>query len=226
MHALFAHAYHLARFGLHVLLLPIWRPPAAALAVALAGRAAGFARDPHCAGLTAGVAVLAGWLLLNPDWAAWPPPPVARLPGLALLLMLDVWPGGRTRQGRLVTAVIAAVAAWWLRGAPGSLAGLAGCVPVAVGLAVALPLARWLARGDAGWGSVAAALVLAGGLMLTGASAHWARAALVPGLAALVLVGGPGAAGALGWRLWCWSAGPAPPARWPTASWSLQRPRW
>ena len=191
MHALLAHAYHLAQYGLHVLLHPLWRPPVAALAIAIASRLTGLAGTPRGAGLTACGAVLAGWLLLNPGWTAWPPPPVGRLPGLALILLAEAaLRGDATRRARWPVALTTAgLAAWWLRGAPFGLSAILLCTPVFLSLAAALGLARRLARGDGGTGSAAAALVLAGGILLTGASGHWARAAVVPAVAAVALLG-------------------------------------
>ncbi len=199
MHALLAHAYHLAQYGLHVLLLPLWHPPLAALAVAAIGRIAGLARTQHGAGLTACAAALAGWVFLDPGWTTWPPPPVARLPGLALILLGGTWllEAMRPRAGALIALATAALAAWWLRGAPTGAATILYCLPVFLGLAAALLLARRLAHGDDGRGSATAALVLAAGMMLTGASAHWARAALVPAAAAIVLLGAVEASAAL-----------------------------
>ncbi len=198
MHALLAHAYHLAQHGLHILLLPLWRPPLATLGVAALGRVCGLTRTRRGAIATAGLAILAGWLLVAPGWTAWPLPPVARLPGLALILLAGTWTAaGRTASVRLVQPIMAALAAWWLRGAPAGVTAILACLPVFLGLAAALPLARRLARSDDGRGSAAAALVLAGGAMLAGAAIHWARAALVPAVAALVLLGVTGASAAL-----------------------------
>ncbi len=199
MHALLAHAYHLAQYGLHVLLLPLWRPPLATLAVGALGRVGVLARSRRGAALVAGFAVLAGWMLIHPAWTAWPPPPVARLPGLALILLAEAWilRAARPHAGRLLTPATAALAAWWLRGAPSDAGALLDCIPVFLGLAGALPLARRLARGDDGRGSAAAALLLAVGIMLAGASVHWARAAVVPAVAALVLLGVPETSAAL-----------------------------
>ncbi len=94
-------------------------------------------------------------------------------------------------------AVTAAVGAWWLRGAPLDGPGILNCMPVFLGLAAALPLARWLARADRGWGGAGAAMALAGSLLLTGAAVHWARAAAVVAVAALALLGVADAAGAI-----------------------------
>jgi hypothetical protein len=203
MHGLLAHAYHLALHILAVGLNPVWRPFGVALAVALAGRVAGLARLPQGAGLVAAGAVLAGWVVQ--DWpllATWPPPPIARLVGLAVLVLVEGRvPESRGRRGGKapiwLLPVFAACAAWWMRGAPMDGAGIVNCMPVFLGLCAALPLARRLARGDSGWGCVAVASALAGGLLVTGAAPHWARAALVPGLAALALIGLPAAASAL-----------------------------
>ena len=181
MHALLAHAYHLLQSHL-------WRPPAAAVALALTSRVSGW---PKNAALTACAASLAGWLLLDPGWATWPPNPIARLPGLALLLLAALAAPPRLR------AIPVVAAAWWLHGAPGTLPGLAGCVPVLLGLAAALEAARRLAPNQAPWGPAAAALILAGGLMASGASPHWARAAVVTAFAATALAGRRDAAAAL-----------------------------
>ncbi len=199
MHALLAHAYHLVQYGLHVLLLPLWHPPLATLAVAAACRVGGLSRSRRGAALTACLAVLAGWILIPQAWDTWPPPPIARLPGLALVLLAEAtipvvaWPRG----ARLVPLATAALAAWWLRGAPAGAAALLACLPVFLGLATALPLARRLAQPDDGRGSAAAALVLAGGILLAGASVHWARAAVVPAMAAITLLGVADASAAL-----------------------------
>ncbi len=204
MHAILAHLDHLAERAmdlplLRVLSQPLLWPPAAALAVAAACRMGGVARTSRGVSLAVCGAVLAGWLVLNPRWAGWPEPPVARLPGLALILLGEAWLRTRARPapGWLLTPAAAALAAWWLRGAPGGGPAILACMPVFLGLAAALPLARRLARGDDGWGGVAAGLVLAAGLLLTGAAVHWARAAVVPAAAALALLGIDGAAPAV-----------------------------
>ncbi len=211
MHTLLAHAYHLAQYGLHVLLLPLWHAPLAAGAITAAGRLLGRAKTPRGTAQLACAAVFTGWLLLDPGWAAWPEPPVGRLPGLALILWLAA---GFAQPGPVSPAALgtAALTAWWLRGTPFDVVGILYCMPVFVGLAIALPLARFLVcvggaseggtggqsgahdghggvRDAASWGNVAASLVLAGGLMLSGASVHWARAALIPGVVAAVLPG-------------------------------------
>lgn len=188
MHALLAHAYHLAALPIHLAMLPIWRPLAACLVLAVAGRLMAGGRG---APLVAGVAVLAGWLVLA--WpATWPLPPIARLGGLALIVLADAALRPR-RRAWLTLPATAAIGAWWLRGAPLSVAGIAGCVPVFLGLAAALVLSRRLARADRGWAMVAASGALAASLTLAGASPHWSRAALVPAVAALGLLGLSGA---------------------------------
>ena len=188
MHAILAHAYHLA---LHVLTSRLWRPPAATLAVALVLRLLGLARSARGAALACVGAVLAGWLLLNPEWAGLHPPPLARLPGLAVILLIEaaVRTGPKQRLDWLTGLLCAGVAAWWLRGAPVTGAAMLYCVPVFVGLAAGLPASRWLARNDEVWGGVAASTALAGSLLVSGAATHWARAAVVPGLAGLMLLG-------------------------------------
>jgi len=191
MHALLVHFYHLALLPVHFVMRPIWRPLAAALVITVLARMAGAMLSPRGAAMAAGGAILAGWLLQDIAWLGiWPPPPIARLPGLAVIVVIDsALRAGAKGRGWPLLLLSSALAAWWLRGAPLSGAGIVNCMPVLVGLAFAFPLARRLARGDAGWGSAAAALVLAAALQMTGASPHWARAALVPGLVALALIG-------------------------------------
>ena len=188
MHAILAHAYHLA---LHVLTLQLWRPPAATLAVALALRLSGVARSARGAALACLGAVLAGWLLLDPHWTGLHPPPLARLPGLAVILLVEaaLRAGSKPRLAWLTGLLCAMVGAWWLRSAPVTWPAILYCVPVFLGLAAGLPVSRWLARNDDGWGGLAASAALAGSLMVTGAATHWARAAVVPGIAGLVLLG-------------------------------------
>jgi hypothetical protein len=191
MHALLASAYHLA-------LLPWLRPVAAALLGALLLRGLGLA--PALAAAGAG---LAGWLVLGFPYSVWPLPPPSRLPGLALIVLADA--GARAGPKRAaawwVLPVTAAAAAWWLRGAPLEGAALVNCVPVFLGFAFAFPLVRRLARADTGWGSLGAALALAGGLMVSAASVRWIAASLVPAAVALALLGMrdamPGLAGLL-----------------------------
>jgi hypothetical protein len=186
MHALLAHAYHLALLPIHVVMLPVWRPLVVCLFVALAIRLAGFGA------MAAGFAVLAGWVAQDMAWlGAWPPPPVARLPGLALILLAEslLRQRGKGTGGWWILPVSAALGAWWLRGAPVSGPAVLRCMPVFLGLVAALPLARLLARDDSGWGGIGASLALAGGLWVTGASPHWARAALVPAVSAAALLG-------------------------------------
>jgi hypothetical protein len=196
MHAWLAHAYHLARFGLHVLLHPLWRAPLAAGLAAGLGRLAGLAKSPRgAAGLACGAA-LVGWIVLYPGVMAMPPPPVGRLPELALILLAGLYWRATGLRGLALTAT-AASGAWWLRGAPLDGNGILNCMPVFLGLAAALPLARRWSGGDRGWGGVAAALALAGSLLLTGAAVHWAQAAAVVAVAALALWGVADAAGAI-----------------------------
>ena len=204
MHALLAHIYHLALLPVHFVMRPVWRPLAACIGIAVLARAAGALRTAQGAALVAGGAILAGWLLQDIAWlGTWPPPPIARLPGLALIVVIDsalrVGAKGRgAKGGAWVKLIIAsALAAWWLRGAPLAGTGIVNCMPVFMGLAFAFPLARRLALGDVGWGSAAAALVLAAALHVTGASPHWSRAALVPAVAALALIGVRQAGGVL-----------------------------
>jgi hypothetical protein len=199
MHALLVHFYHLALHMVDFVMRPVWRPFVACLGIAVAARATGAVRTAQGVALAAGGAILVGWLLQDIAWlATWPPPPIARLPGLALIVLADATLRARSKgRGWGLLLASSALAAWWLRGAPLSGAGIVNCMPVFLGLAFAFPLARRLARGDAGWGSVAAALALAAALHLTGASPHWARAALMTALAALALIGLPQAWGVL-----------------------------
>lgn len=189
MHALLAHAYHALRFALHVASHPLFRPLIAAALLA------GIIRllRPGRATLAAGLAVLAGWAALNPDALAWPPTPLGRLTGAALLLLGAAWLETR-RPAWLVRLGLAAALSWWLRGAPLSGDAIAHCVPVVCGLLVGMALAERLTRaaaGDPGWARAGGALALAGALWVTGASTHWAQAALIPAAAAWALVGLP-----------------------------------
>ncbi len=189
MHALLAHAYHLLLSMIHLAERPGWRPPAACLAIAVAARSAGLVRQ-RGATVVGAVAVLAGWALLAPA-LAWPPPPLARLAGLGAILLGEALLGASGRERRGARIVTAALAAWWLRGAPFDWAGVALCGPVFLGLASGFAAAGRLSRGDMGWGTLAAALSLAASLSLAGAAPHWAQAAMLPAGAALALLGIP-----------------------------------
>ena len=184
MHALFVHAYHLA-------LLPMWRPLLVALGVAFAMRLASAG-----APAAAGCAVLAGWVVQSfPSIAVWPEPPAGRLPGLALCVLAEALLRQRNKGASWwLLPATAAVAAWWLRGAPLSGAGFINTMPVFLGFLAALPLARRFSSGDKGWATLGAALALAGGLWVTGAAPNFTRAALVPACAALALLDVPEAA--------------------------------
>jgi len=186
MHDLLAHALHAARFALHAATHPLFRPLIAAVLAAAAVR---LIRP----GLAAGVAVLTGWAALNSPLFAWPLTPLGRLPGAALLLLGAAFLETRHKPW-LVRLGLAAVLSWWLRGAPVSGAGISQCVPVFFGLLAGMALAERVSRpaaGDPGWAQVGAAAALAGALWVTGASTHWALAALVPAAAALVLIDVP-----------------------------------
>ncbi len=182
MHDILAQLYHL---GLHVARIPGWRPPVAAVAVALAFRLLA----PRRAALGAAAALLAGWLALVLPGPFSLSLPVARLPGLAVLLL--PYPGAGNRLGRLAIPVLAVAAAWWLRGAPVSGAGIASVMPVFLGLFAAMAIARRIAAADGGWAGIGAALALAltVALPLSGGAMHWARAALVPACAGVALLG-------------------------------------
>lgn len=204
MHAYLVFGYHLSMRVIHLAAMPFWRPMLACMAVAAASRLLGGTRSPRNAALTGSLAVIAGWLLLaSPGWPllAWPPPPVERLAGLGLIVLLDATLRMRVRAGGLASLLLlpasAASAAWWLRGAPLNGFGIASCMPVFLGLAAALPTARRLTRTDRGWATLAAAAALGASLQVTGASPHWARAALVPALTALTLLDIPAAMPAL-----------------------------
>jgi hypothetical protein len=188
MHALLAHAYHAIRFALHVATHPLFRPLIAA------GLAAGLVRllRPEQSVLAAGLAMLAGWAALNVDAIfTWPPTPLGRLTGAALLLLGATFLETSHRPW-LVRLGLAIALSWWLRGAPISGAGISHCVPVFFGALAGMALAERLARagpGDPGWTRAGGALALAGALWVTGASTHWALAAMVPAVAALALLG-------------------------------------
>jgi hypothetical protein len=190
MNALLSHAMHAIRFAMHDAASPLFRPVLAALAAA--GLIRLVRRD--AAVFAAGIGVLAGWCALDaPALFAWPPSPLGRLPGACLLLLLAALAEGKYRPW-MVRLGLAALLAWWLRGAPLHGEGLAQCVPVFFGLLLALFLAERLGQpgaGDSGWARTAAALALAGALWVAGAALHWAVAALAVAGAALVLVGLP-----------------------------------
>jgi hypothetical protein len=83
---------------------------------------------------------------------------------------------------------VSGISAWWLRGAPLDGSGIVHCMPVFLGLAAALALARRFARRDGGWGHASAAGALGLSLLVTGAASHWAQASLAPLLVAVVLL--------------------------------------
>jgi hypothetical protein len=171
-------------------LAPYWRAPAAAFAAALLLRLAGRRAAPFAAAL----AVLAGWLAVQVSaFSVLPARPVDRLPGLAamLLVFLLLSPRAGRRGGFLALPVLAVGAGWWMGGAPLGGPGVAGCVPIVLGVWAALALTRRVAGGASVWSGVGAALALAGAITLAHGSPHWARAALVPACAGLALIGVP-----------------------------------
>jgi hypothetical protein len=180
MHDLLAALYHKSA---HLLLAPAWRPPAAAFLAGLALRLLGRGRAP----LAAGLALLAGWLALTLPGPLWPVDPLGRLPGLAVLVLAYTALAPRLRW--FAPLLLAAVAAWWLRGAPLGGAALASVVPVLLGLWAATAIALRLGRRDQGWTNIAAAAALAAAIAVSGGAMHWARAALVPACAGLALLG-------------------------------------
>lgn len=188
MHALLAHAYHLALVPFHLAARPVWRPLGACLLIALGGRVIGGLRNPLGAAMVAGAAVLAGSLVLAPP-SSWPLAPVARLAGLAAIVLGEAVLRAWGWRPFLPLAAASALGAWWLRGAPLAGPAIANCMPVLLGLLAGLPLARRLARGDRGWATAAAAASLAGGLAVTGAAPHWVWAAAIPALVAICLTG-------------------------------------
>jgi hypothetical protein len=207
MHALLTHATHLALLPMHEAMQPAWRPLVVALALAFAVRLAGGAPA-----MVAALAALAGWaaqdvVLLS----VWPPPATARLPGLALILVLTVAVRQRSKAapGWWLLPATAALAAWWLRGAPLAGPGLVNCMPAFLGFLAAFPLARRLAQGDQGFAGIAAALALAGVLWVTGAPTIFLRAALVPACAAAALLGQAEADAACLTPLLVWALAPA-----------------
>jgi hypothetical protein len=186
MHSLLVHAYSLA-------LAPYWRAPVAAFVVALLLRLAWRRRAP----VGAALAVLAGWLAVQIlPFSVMPARPVDRLPGLAAILLLYLWlsPRAGTRGAFLALPLLAVGAGWWMGGAPVGGPGVAGCVPIVLGVWAALALTRRFAGGASGWSGIGAALALAGAVTLAHGSPHWARAALVPACAGLALIGVPEAA--------------------------------
>ncbi len=190
MHALLAHAYHLLLLPAHLAARPAWRSLAVCLALAAAARL-GLARRASLRGWPAPAAgalpVILAWAVLAP-MQGWPPSPVARLAGLGAVALAGALAGGW--PGR---ALCAALAAWWLRGAPLDWPGIAFCLPVMAGLAAGWAAARRLVGGDAGPGVAAGTAALAGSLWLAGAAPHWSHAALAPACAALVLLDMPAA---------------------------------
>lgn len=189
MHALLAHVYHLALYAIHIATRPVWRSLGACLAVALAGRLTWLARQPQLAAPMAGAAVLAGWLVEAPP-LAWPLTPVARLTGLAAFMIVCGWLRIEGRRAWLLP-LTAAWGSWWVCGAPLYGRTILGCTPVFLGFWAALAAGQRLTQGDRGWATLAAAVGLAASLLVSGASPHWARAAGVPGIAALGLLGIP-----------------------------------
>jgi hypothetical protein len=185
MHEQLARIYHLA---LRLWALQLWHAPVCAFGAALLLRWLGPTSAPRAAGL----AILAGWLVMvlpaNPVTAATP---VARLPGAALLLLVFVKsraPAG-TIPPWLALPLYAAAAAWWLRGTPFDGPAIANLVPVFLGLIAAAAAARRLATKDPGTTTIAAAFALAAALAVAHAGPHWPRAALACAGAGLGLLG-------------------------------------
>jgi hypothetical protein len=181
MHSILVHIYHLA-------LAPYWRAPVAAFAVALVLRLAMRRAAPFAAAL----AVFAGWLAVQVSaFSVLPARPVDRLPGLAAILLLYLWlsPRAGRRSATFTLPLLAVAAAWWMGGAPLGGPGVAGCVPIALGVWAALALTRRYASAASGWSIIGGALALAGAITLAHGSPHWARAALVPACAGLALIG-------------------------------------
>lgn len=161
------------------------RALAASLAAGLAVRL--LPRIPLAAG--AALAAGAGWLaLLYPGLTLAPHLPLARLPGLALLLAAAALAERRAPAlaGAIRFALLPLAAAWWLEGAP-TTHEITRLVPVLLGLIPALFLARRLAGTDQGPATAAAASCLAAALALCHAHPAWLAAALVPTAAALAL---------------------------------------
>jgi hypothetical protein len=181
MHSLLVHVYHLA-------LAPDWRAPVAAFAAALLLRLAGRRAAPYAAAL----AVMVGWLAVQVSaFSVLPARPVDRLPGLAAILLLYLWlsPRGGKRGAALTLPLLAVAAGWWMGGAPLGGSGVAGCVPIVLGVWAALTLTRRYAGAASGWSVIGGALALSGAITLAHGSPHWARAALVPACAGLALIG-------------------------------------
>jgi hypothetical protein len=187
MHEQLARIYHLAQ---RLWALPLWHAPVSAFGAGLLLRLLG----PTNAARAAGLAILAGWLVLvlpaNPVTAATP---VARLPGAALLMLLFLQSAGRTgKMPRwLMLPLYAAAVAWWLRGTPFDGPGIVNLVPVFLGFIAAAAVARRLAAKDSGTTTIAAAFALAAALAIAHAGPHWPRAALVCAGAGLGLYGLP-----------------------------------
>jgi hypothetical protein len=187
MHEQLARIYHLAQ---RLWALPLWHAPVSAFGAGLLLRLLG----PTNAVRAAGLAILAGWLVLvlpaNPVTAVTP---VARLPGAALLMLLFLQSAKRT--GRLppwlALLVYAAATAWWLRGTPIDGPGIANLVPVFLCFIAAAAAARRLAAKDPGTTTIAASFALAGAMAIAHAGPHWPRAALVCAGAGLGLFGLP-----------------------------------
>ena len=197
MHAQLAQLYHLSAQLIHPTLLLVWRPLIVSVALAAASRVLGGTRPPLGAAIVAAAAVLAGWALLDPWGRLWPQSPVARLAGLGAIVLVGAVLRSRLGAAWLLTPAIAAAGAWWLRGAPLTGPAIIICMPVFLGLLAGLALARRLVPRDAGWVAVAGAVTLAAALWAAGAAPHWARAALMPGLAGLALLGEPDVAATL-----------------------------
>ena len=188
MHALAAHGYHWLLRLARIATWPVWQSLLAALAVAAAVR---LVRSRRVAAVGTALAVLAGWMVMAPP-AVWPLSPVARLPGLAALMLGLAAMPSRAQASWPATLAVAALAAWWLRGAPADLPGVAWCLPVFFVLLAGLAAANALARNGTGWTALAATLALAASLKLTGASPHWPVAALVIAIVAAALLGAAG----------------------------------
>jgi hypothetical protein len=186
MHATLAPLYHLAmRLAQHA----VWRAPAAAFLTALLLRLAW----PRAKTLAAPLALLAGWLiLLLPALTLSPVKPLDRLPGLALLLLAHAFLAPKTPKPAALP-LLAALAAWWIAGAPLTGPAIAACVPVCLGSWAALALAQRLAPRDAGYATIGATLALSAAIFLAGGAPHWAAAALIPACVGAALLRRPDA---------------------------------